>query len=141
MGGAESRAVHVVYDGGCGFCVRSLRMVRALDLWGRLRFHDATDREGVRRRFPGLAAAELDEAMYAVDGSGAVYRGFFAFRRMAWVSPLLWPLLLPFYCPGAGRLGPRVYAWVARNRSRLGCRSDRCGLPPGGPLGPRGQGE
>jgi predicted DCC family thiol-disulfide oxidoreductase YuxK len=140
MGDRPSSAIHVIYDGGCGFCVRSLRLVRCLDIRRALRYHDATDREGVVARFPILAGAELDDAMYAVDGRGEIFRGFFAFRRLVWASPLTWPLLLLFYCPGAGILGPRVYAWVARNRSRFGCRSDACPLPPGSqePRGGRG---
>jgi predicted DCC family thiol-disulfide oxidoreductase YuxK len=133
-----ARLVHVIYDGGCGFCVRSLRLVRRLDVRRALRFHDAADRERVTAEFPGLSTAELDEAMYAVDGRGETFRGFFAFRRLLWVSPLLWPLLPLFYCPGARVYGPRVYAWVARNRSRLGCRSDGCTLPPP-PEEPRGE--
>jgi predicted DCC family thiol-disulfide oxidoreductase YuxK len=42
----------------------------------------------------------------------------------------MWPLLALLYFPGSRRLGPRVYAWVARNRHRLGCGSDVCDLPP-----------
>jgi hypothetical protein len=58
-----------------------------------------------------------------------VTRGFFAFRRILWESPLMWPLIPLFYFPGAGIVGPRVYAWVARNRRRFGCESDVCELP------------
>jgi predicted DCC family thiol-disulfide oxidoreductase YuxK len=107
--------VHVIYDGQCDFCVRALRLARAVDVWGRLRFHDAHDRQAVERAFPALA--------------GAIARGFFAFRRMMWLSPLTWPLVPLFYLPGSGLVGPRVYAWIARNRHRFGCRSQICALP------------
>lgn len=121
--------VHVIYDGQCDFCVRALRLARAVDVWGRLRFHDAHDRQAVERAFPALAGADLDEAMYAVTAEGAIARGFFAFRRMMWLSPLTWPLLPLFYLPGSGLVGPRIYAWIARNRHRFGCRSQICALP------------
>jgi predicted DCC family thiol-disulfide oxidoreductase YuxK len=96
----------VIYDGRCGFCVRSLNVCRA------------------------LASADFENAMFVVAPDRRVARGFFAFRRMLWESPLMWPLLLPFYVPGSGWIGPRVYAWVARNRRTLGCESDVCERPP-----------
>ena len=120
----------VIYDWQCGFCVRSVRFARALDVRGVLRYHDATDRADVHRRFPELAAADFDNAMFAVSPSRRAYRGFFAVRRMARAVPLMWPFLTLLYFPGSGWLGPKVYAWVARNRRRFGCESDVCALPP-----------
>jgi predicted DCC family thiol-disulfide oxidoreductase YuxK len=93
--------VHVIYDGQCDFCVRALRLARAVDVWGRLRFHDAHDRQAVERAFPALAGADLDEAMYAVTAEGA----------------------------GSGLVGPWIYAWIAKNRHRFGCRSQIWALP------------
>lgn len=122
--------VHLIYDGQCGFCRWSLRLVRRLDPKGRLRFHDATMREAVLREFPELEGSDLADAMFAVDEQRHVYRGFFAFRRLIWESPRMWALLPLFYFPGAGLVGPRVYAWVARNRRKFGCESDVCDLPP-----------
>jgi predicted DCC family thiol-disulfide oxidoreductase YuxK len=130
----EREPVHVIYDGQCDFCVRALRVARALDVFGRLRFHDAHDRQAIEAAFPALAGADLDEAMYSVTARGAIDRGFFAFRRMMRLSPLTWPLLLLVYLPGAGLIGPRIYTWIARNRHRFGCRSQICTRPEeGGP--------
>ena len=129
-----SKPIDIIYDGQCTFCVRSLRIVRSLDVWGALRFVDGTDRTQVEARFPELRGADLDQAMFAVTKDGGVYRGFFAFRRLLWVSPLLWLLIPFFYFPGARLVGPRLYAWIARNRRSLGCRSSTCPiLPPSDP--------
>lgn len=125
--------IHLVYDGRCGLCVRSVGIVRRLDLSGVLEFHDASNRAAILARFPSLRGADFDTAMYAVTAGHEVFAGFFAFRRIAWVSPLTWILLPLFYAPGSSRLGPRLYAWVARNRFRLGCRSRACDLPPAAP--------
>lgn len=122
--------VDLIYDGQCGFCVRSLRICRALDVRGRFRFHDANARAQTLAAFPELADADFDNAMFAVSPERRVYRGFFAFRRMLWESPFMWMLLPIFYFPGARQAGPRAYAWVARNRERLGCETDVCELPP-----------
>jgi len=90
---------------------------------GVLALHDATDRARVHSRFPALRAADLDAAMFVLEEGGRVFRGFFGFRRLAWSLPPAWPLLPLLYAPGARTLGPRVYAWVARNRRCLGCRA------------------
>jgi predicted DCC family thiol-disulfide oxidoreductase YuxK len=129
--------IDVIFDGQCAFCLRSLRALRALDVWGRLRFIDGTDRPGVEARFPVLRGTDLDQAMFAVTGDGRAYRGFYAIRYLLRVSPLLWPLLPLFYFPGAGWAGPRVYAWIARNRRSLGCRTS---VLPGSDPGPPARG-
>lgn len=116
--------VDVVYDGLCRFCVRSLDVVRRFDTRNAVRLHDANDAAAVRTRFPSLRDADFDEAMYAVDAAGRTYAGFFAFRRLARELPAAWPLLPLLHLPGAAAVGTRVYALVARNRRRLGCRVD-----------------
>jgi len=126
----DREPIHIIYDGQCTFCIRALRIVKALDVWRVLRFHDGRDRASVEARFPALRGADLDAAMFAIAEPGRTYRGFFAFRRVAWGSPLTWPFLPLFYFPGARWLGPVVYAWVARNRSSLGCRAPVDPAPP-----------
>jgi predicted DCC family thiol-disulfide oxidoreductase YuxK len=126
--------LHVIYDGQCGFCIRSLKVCRALDVRGALQFHDANMRKEVLVLFPELGQADFENAMFAVAPDRSVTRGFFAFRRIVWESPLMWPLLPVFYFPGARWIGPKMYAWVARNRRRLGCATDVCELPEPRPM-------
>jgi predicted DCC family thiol-disulfide oxidoreductase YuxK len=123
-----SRPLNVIYDGKCGFCIRSLRVVKAFDLNGALHFYDANQAQTLEQ-FPVLRGADLSEAMFTVVEGEAPYRGFFAFRRLLWSSPVMWGLLPLFYFPGAAFFGPRVYAWVARNRSSFGCETEVCAVP------------
>ena len=120
----------VIYDGQCGFCIRSLRICRALDVRGQLRFHDAYARQAIDAKFPEEADADFADAMCTVTADRCVQRGFFAFRQLAIQSPLMWMALPLLYAPGSSWIGPRVYAWVARNRRRFGCESEVCELPP-----------
>ena len=113
--------IDIAFDGLCVFCRRSVRVLRVLDLRRRLVFHDSTDRKLVLRQLPALAGADLDAAMWALT-RGRTYRGFYAFRRIAWAVPPLWPLVPLLHLPGVSVVGERVYDWVARNRSQLGCR-------------------
>jgi predicted DCC family thiol-disulfide oxidoreductase YuxK len=122
----------VIYDGRCGFCVRALSVCRALDVRSALRYHDGNARQHVHAVFPELVGADFENAMFVVESDRRMSRGFFAFRRILWESPLMWLLLPMFYFPGSGVIGPRVYAWVARNRGSFGCESDVCQLPPPG---------
>lgn len=120
--------IHVIYDGQCAFCIRSLQLFRALDIKQVFRFYDAHD-EWIMDAFPELKDADFDNAMFAVTENREVHRGFFAFRRMIWGSPLTWWMIPIFYFPGAVFFGVRIYAWVAKNRLKFGCRSASCALP------------
>lgn len=121
--------IDVVYDGGCRFCLSVLRQFRRLDVAGRLRFLDGREVGLVTGKIPALEGADFGAAMYVYVAGEAPYRGFFAVRRMLWASPLTWLMLPLFYAPFANVVGPRIYAWVARNRRGLGCRSDVCTRP------------
>lgn len=125
---SASKSLSVIYDGHCGFCIRALNVVSALDAREALRFYDSHRPETVER-FPELLGEDLEDAMYTIAENESPYRGFFAFRRIIWSNPLMWIFVPFFYFPGASFLGPRIYAWVARNRSRFGCRSEVCDLP------------
>src|SRR3974377_472320 len=115
--------IDIIYDGSCAFCVRSMRIVRALDVWRLLRFVDGTDRPQVEARYRGLRGVDLDQAMFAVTEDGGVYGASLSFRRPLWGAPAMCPLPPLFFFPGARLVGPRLYAWIARNRRSLGCRS------------------
>src|SRR6266853_3533141 len=123
------RVIDIVFDGQCGFCVRTLTRFRRMARRNVFRLHDANHREAVLARFPMLVGADMDQAVFAIAPRGEIFRGFFAFRRMLWASPWLFPLLVLFYAPGASLLGPRIYAWVARHRRGLGCAASGCEVP------------
>lgn len=124
MSESEAGKFTVIYDGDCGFCQRSLKRLRSTDVLDRFTYLDFHEKTEVERRFPSLRGADFENAMYAIDPAGRSFRGYFAFRRLIWASPLLWPLIPLFYFPGASLVGPKVYAWIANHRSRLACKID-----------------
>ena len=105
----QRSGLDVVYDGQCRLCRRSLDALQRLARRNVFRLHDANDREMIRSRFPKLADADTDRAMFVVTPRGEVFRGFFAYRRMMWESPWLYPLLALFYAPGAALVGPWIF--------------------------------
>jgi predicted DCC family thiol-disulfide oxidoreductase YuxK len=120
----RNKGLDVIYDAQCRFCRRSLSLLQWLAGDRLFHLHDANDRELLQSKFPMLACADTNDAMYVVTPRGEVFRGFFAFRRIMWESPRLYPFLPLFYAPGAALLGPRIYAWVAKNRRNFGCSLD-----------------
>lgn len=129
----EIERLTLVYDADCRFCVQSLNLVKRVDVRQTCRFESSRD-PGVSRRFPQLADVDLNEAMYAIDARGKIYKGFFAFRKIVASLPVAWPVVPLFYFPGSAFIGQRVYAWIARHRNRLGCRATSCSVSRINPL-------
>ena len=77
----------------------------------------------------GLAIADAEQAAWAVDTRGQRWRGAGAINTALAVA-LGWPWLLRLYAvPWIGRRQERVYAWVARHRSRLPGVTPYCSRP------------
>ncbi len=125
------RQARVLYDGACPLCRKSVALLRRLDWLHRLSYVDARAREQLPASDPPLDPGRLLQEMHLLTPEGAkVYRGFKAFRWMAWRLPPLWALVPFLYLPGMASLGQRVYLWVARNRFRLvPCHGGVCTLP------------
>lgn len=112
-------AAHVLYDGECPLCLKSIGILKKLDWFHRLNYVNARDVEqDVVKELP-VDPSRLIEEMHLVTPGKSIYHGFGAFRWMSWRLPLLW-IFAPFmYLPGAGWLGQKAYLWVARNRFKL----------------------
>jgi len=123
-GALMSTPYWLVYDGQCAFCRASVRLLRALDWFRRIRAVDLhTQAEEVAQRAPYLTHNQMMAAMQLITPAGKVYPGFFGFRQAAWLLPLAWALLPLLYLPGMSKLGPAIYAQIARRRYGL----SRCG--------------
>jgi predicted DCC family thiol-disulfide oxidoreductase YuxK len=110
----RSVKIKVLYDGECGFCKASVRQLQVMDLFGRLDCQPSQE-----------AVAEVK----LLEG-GQIYGGFFAFRRLTLIIPMLYPLAVLAYLPGMGLIGPWVYKIVANNRYLLhhnrACAGNHC---------------
>ncbi|MEP6915698.1 MAG: DCC1-like thiol-disulfide oxidoreductase family protein, partial [Acidobacteriota bacterium] len=109
----------LLYDGECGFCDQSVRILQTFDVWNRVR------PLAIQEAMPLLAAhhvpadAALDQ-MHIVEGDRIVH-GFRAFRRFAWVTPYFLPIAPLLYVPGVPQLGQLIYAAIAKRRYRISC--------------------
>lgn len=93
----------VIYDGGCGFCKLWVSRLKRMDFFGKLRF---------------LPMQEQLSEMKLVVGE-KTYGGFQAFRRLTLALPMLYPLILLVYFPGASFIGNIIYRFIAKNRHCL----------------------
>ena len=108
------------YDGECGFCGMVVKLLSRIDLSGKIIW---TPVQLLSLPPAGLTWDDLDKAAYLQDKHGNLHRGFYAFRQVALLVPLLWPVAVAFHVPGVPTCGVRVYAWVARRRRKV------CTLP------------
>jgi predicted DCC family thiol-disulfide oxidoreductase YuxK len=107
--------VEMIYDGRCGFCVRSMAWFLAFDGLAQIGVRDfRTDPS------PVVADAELEKALHLVLPDGRALPGFEAYRYVVLRVPGMWWQIPFFYVPVLSRLiGRPLYDWVAANRSRL----------------------
>ena len=127
----------VIYDGLCGLCQSSVKLLRRLDWLHRLTFRDAHS-EAVREDYPDLSLDDLMGEIHVVTADGRVLTGYKGVREQIRHLPLvawLYPLL---FLPGIKRIGPRIYGWIARNRYRINrlfgmplpCDGETCSVHP-----------
>ena len=109
----------LVYDGECGFCVRSARWIAArLPAEARVEPWQSLELENF-----GLCRAEVEAAVWWVDRRGARpgrWRGADAIGRALVASGGAWAIIgRLIICPPLLWLARPVYALVASNRHRL----------------------
>lgn len=110
----------VVYDASCGLCRSGIEWISRRAVAGALEFLPCDSPER-RARYPWLDEARCMEAIHLVLADGSVRAGDTAIPEILrhlkgwrWLAAL-------FRLPGARRLGPPVYGWVARHRYRISC--------------------
>ncbi|HSP49494.1 MAG TPA: HTTM domain-containing protein [Pseudolabrys sp.] len=116
-------AMEMIYDGRCGFCVRSLVWFLSFDGLGQIKVRNFRSNPS-----PVVSDAKMERALYLVLPDGRALPGFEAYRYVVLRVPGLWWQVPFFYVPVFSRLfGHPIYNWVAANRSRLS--AVRFGLP------------
>jgi predicted DCC family thiol-disulfide oxidoreductase YuxK len=108
----------VLYDAGCGFCVRCRRWLESQQQLVPLTFVPAGSLEA-RTLFPSLYGADAEEELIAVDDQGGVYEGTDAWliclyalaEYREWSFRLAQPALRP--------LARVAFEWLSRNRRAL----------------------
>ncbi len=120
----------LLFDGNCQFCQASVRQILVMDLFGVVKpvdFHQVADLKDLH---PGMTKEKAVSQLHLIEPDGSLHGGYFVLRRLALKCPMLYPMLLVFYFPGSGIVGPVVYRWAAQNRYLLhfnwACKNNAC---------------
>ncbi len=109
--------VTLIFDGRCGFCTRSVRLIRAIDREGRVK-PVPYQRPGTPEEH-GLSRAQCEAAIWTVTPGQDQRSGAAAINiALAVVLGTRLPLWL-YEAPGVGRFQDLAYSLIARNRRRL----------------------
>ncbi len=132
MGTNLADKARVLYDGDCGFCCKSVELLKKLDWLKKLDCVNVRDESQTFLQEPPIAGAPLLEQMHVVPaGSQELYGGYRAVRWLAWRLPLTWAIAPFLYLPGMTWLGQKFYLWIARNRFKIiPCEHGVCSVPP-----------
>jgi len=105
----------VLYDGDCGICSHTARLLLRIDSRRRLRLLalQAATVSGMPPR------SQLMDALHALDGGGQWFVGATAAVEIARRVPLLWPISVIARMPLAMPILDVLYGAVANNRHSL----------------------
>lgn len=118
----------VIYDGECAFCRSQIKIIKTLDICGKLNFESCHD-EAVRKKYNHISYEDFLSRMYVVDVVGNSYGGAEAVRYISKKLVVLWPLAILLHIPYSNSFWHWLYDTIARNRYRIaGKCMDGCSI-------------
>lgn len=123
---------HVLYDGACAFCCKSVDLLKRLDWLGKFEYVNVRDHTHDVMKEPSVASAPLLEQMHVLTPDRThLHGGYRAIRWLAWRLPATFLFAPLLYLPGMTYLGQRIYLAIARNRFKIiPCEHGVCSIPP-----------
>lgn len=115
----------LLYDGNCQICVGQAETVAAYNDDDLIELLDMNSPDA-RTRFPQIRPEDAQRELHLAAPDGQLYRGAEAVRETLLRLPALSGLGELLRLPGAIHVARPIYAWVARNRYRLGGRAAPC---------------
>jgi predicted DCC family thiol-disulfide oxidoreductase YuxK len=105
----------VFYDSKCGFCRRTVAILRVLDVFDVLKPMAGVQEASSRSSYSEITDQMLARDVYAAGGD-RIAAGYDAYAWIARRVFLLWPIAAIMHLPFATALGRRVYRRVADSR-------------------------
>jgi predicted DCC family thiol-disulfide oxidoreductase YuxK len=110
---AFDQSLDVIYDENCHFCIRSLLIIKHLDINNTISYYAQSD-------IPESYSKEdldYETAMYVYDGNNW-HRGYYGFRRILRNFRIFAPIYYLMRFTIAEKIGEHVYRYIADNRSK-----------------------
>jgi predicted DCC family thiol-disulfide oxidoreductase YuxK len=117
----------VLYDAGCGFCVRCRWWLAMQPAFFELECLPAGSPEA-RRRFPGLESLAAPDELVVVDDEGGIYEGAHAWLMCLYALQEYRELSLQLSSPLLLPMARKVFEWVSSRRKKI---SEWLEKPPG----------
>lgn len=108
----------VIYDGDCGICTHTVRILKKLDAARRLEFL-ANNQPQTFERFPELDLDRSRQEILVMDPRTGWFGGYEACEWIACRIPWLWIFIPITFIPGFKILGDKLYKITARNRAKI----------------------
>src|SRR5437868_3442866 len=109
----------LIYDGQCHFCIQQMERLKRMDRENRLEYIPRQDPDA-DQRFPVLQRIDFNSGMRLIMPDGSLYSGADAFYQIAQILPQTRAIAWMYNIPGVKQIARGVYAWIAKNRQRLG---------------------
>ncbi len=107
----SKRAIAIYYDGKCGFCLRTAKLLRTFCLPGDVPIRPAQDDPDIRPLF------EAEESWVVTDGQGNRWTKWAAVAFVLRQSQVFWLPGKAFEWRPLARLGDRLYRLIGDNRT------------------------
>lgn len=107
----------IVYDGNCQLCRRAIATLRMFDIFEKTIYVNALEEKKLADYgLDWLDSGALMVDMHAVIGNRS-WRGFYAYRILAYRIIFLWPIIPLLYLWPVTYLGQAIYRSVANSRT------------------------
>ena len=118
----------VVFDGSCGFCLKSLKFLRKRFQFKDVNFLPYTEENARIWNFPREVIVNKDRYMFFLTNNKEVHKGYFAFRMLFKTEGRLIVLHHLMLLKPIEIVGRWVYMLISRNRSRISGKNSSCGI-------------
>lgn len=118
----------VIYDGDCGFCEKTVSIIKSLDWFSKLRFLPF-QQEGILLKFNELTKEKCEKEIYLLkkhDKGYKYYAGYDAFKIMTVLLPSTFLISPFFFLPGVVQVGRIIYRKIAENRHKISIGNKAC---------------
>ncbi len=101
--------LEILYDGLSPRYLRLITFFCYFDWFKRLSYSDLEVRwQNLSQTHPHISLEECRREIHLLLPNSATRKGLFAVREILWCLPILWPLLLITYLPGASTFIPKI---------------------------------
>lgn len=109
--------MYLIFDGNCQLCRRTIASLKVLDVFERITYVNALNQEALANNdLLWLNSNEILKDMHVVVGKTS-WKGFFAYRSLAYRILFFWPFIPWLYIPPIPQIGSYIYRQVADSRT------------------------